>query len=82
MTLSLKSVVLLPYYVFRDNVVDICTLLSIRPIFHEIQMFSSTFSKRAWGLDNIELKTFMPVYDTVPKNAKKKILTFKMSTEI
>lgn len=45
-------------------------------------MFSSTFSKRAWGLDNIVLKTFMPVYDTIPKNAKRKILTFKMSTEI
>lgn len=45
-------------------------------------MLSSSFNKRAWGLDNMVLKSCLLVYNTIPNNAKKKTLTFKMSNEI
>lgn len=53
----------------RDNILDTCTLLSIMTSFKKFS-FPLLLAKRAWVLDNILLKTFLPVYDTVSKNSR------------
>ena len=71
-TLSSKRVVLFPSCAFRDNIADICTLLRIRSTFQQVEMLPLPSIKVHGGLVTV-LKTFLLVYDTIPKNDKKKM---------